>query len=114
MCQPCLASAGRFPRRAVSGSRLGKSDYYQAADPGTWLALKAAFWPTPGVLHVVAFNGAVEGYFGAAGPLLHLPFEVSGSRLMARASRLPLTTSLLGAAVLHNSAIHLSGGIVIG
>jgi hypothetical protein len=104
---------GDFPGAQYLEIGWGNRDYYQAADPGAWLALKAAFWPTPGVLHVLAFNGAVKGYFGAAGPFLHLPFEVSGSRLMARASRLSLTTSLLGAAVLHSSAVHLSGGIVI-
>ena len=41
----------------------GDREYYQAADPGVWLALKAAFWPRPGVLHVVAFDAAVEQYF---------------------------------------------------
>lgn len=57
---------GDFPDAQYLEVGWGDRDYYPAADPGAWLALKAAFWPTPGVLHVVAFNGAVEGYFGAA------------------------------------------------
>ncbi len=55
-----------FPDAQYLEIGWGDRDYYQATDPGAWLALKAAFWPTPGVLHVVAFDGAVERYFGAA------------------------------------------------
>jgi len=55
-----------FPDAQYLEIGWGDRDYYQATDPGAWLALKAAFWPAPGVLHVVAFDGAVERYFGAA------------------------------------------------
>ncbi len=55
-----------FPDAQYLEVGWGDRDYYQATDPGAWLALKATFWPTPGVLHVVAFDGAVERYFGAA------------------------------------------------
>ena len=55
-----------FPDAQYLEIGWGNRDYYQATDPGVWLALKAAFWPAPGVLHVVAFDGAVERYFGAA------------------------------------------------
>jgi len=55
-----------FPDAQYLEIGWGDRAYYQAADPGAWLALKAAFWPAPGVLHVVAFDGAVERYFGAA------------------------------------------------
>lgn len=44
----------------------GSREFYQASDPGAWLALKSAFWPGPGVLHVVAFDGAVARYFRAS------------------------------------------------
>lgn len=40
----------------------GDGDYYQAAEPTSGLALKAAFWPTSSVLHLVAFRGPVEGF----------------------------------------------------
>lgn len=32
----------------------GDREFYRADDPGVWLALRAALWPTPSVLHVVA------------------------------------------------------------
>jgi uncharacterized protein (TIGR02117 family) len=41
----------------------GDWEYYQASDPGLWLALKAARWPGDSVLHVVGFTGAVEKVF---------------------------------------------------
>ena len=55
-----------FPDAQFLEIGWGNRAYYQATDPGAWLALKAAFWPAPGVLHVVAFDDAVERYFGAA------------------------------------------------
>lgn len=55
-----------FPDAQYLEVGWGDRDYYQASAPGLWLALKAVFWPTPGVLRVVAFDGAVERYFGAA------------------------------------------------
>ena len=51
----------------------GDRAYYQAPDPDAWLALRALFWPTPGVLHVVGFSGPVERQFpGAEIVELHL------------------------------------------
>jgi uncharacterized protein (TIGR02117 family) len=41
----------------------GDWDYYQADDPGLWLALKAAFWSTGSVLHVVGVKGSVADRF---------------------------------------------------
>jgi uncharacterized protein (TIGR02117 family) len=41
----------------------GDWDYYQAPDPGLGLALKAAFWSSRSVLHVMGFNDVVENYF---------------------------------------------------
>ncbi len=35
----------------------GHRDYYQASDPDLWAGLRALFWPSPGVLHVVALKG---------------------------------------------------------
>lgn len=55
-----------FPDAQYLEVGWGNRDYYQARDPGVWLALKAISWPAPGVLHVVAFDGPVERYFGAA------------------------------------------------
>ncbi|MGH8711286.1 MAG: DUF2459 domain-containing protein [Burkholderiales bacterium] len=41
----------------------GDRDYYQAREFDAWLGVKAIFWPTPSVLHIVGFNDAVESYF---------------------------------------------------
>jgi len=41
----------------------GDWNYYQADDPGPWLALKAAFWSTASVLHVVGVKGSVADRF---------------------------------------------------
>lgn len=54
-----------FPDAAYLEVGWGDRAYYQAADPGVWLGLRALFWPTPGVLHVAAFNGPVERTFGS-------------------------------------------------
>lgn len=44
----------------------GDRAYYQAPDPSLWLGLQALLWPTPGVLHMAAFSGPVQGQFQAA------------------------------------------------
>ena len=54
-----------FPDAVYLEVGWGDRAYYQAADPGVWLGLRALFWPTPGVLHVAAFNGPVERTFGS-------------------------------------------------
>jgi uncharacterized protein (TIGR02117 family) len=41
----------------------GDRDYFPAPDPGLALALKAAFWSSGSVLHVVGLNGAMEKLF---------------------------------------------------
>ena len=41
----------------------GNRDFYLAPEGTVWLALKAAVWPTPGVLHVVGFDGPMERFF---------------------------------------------------
>ncbi len=41
----------------------GDRDYYPFPKPTFWMTLKAAFWPTRSVLHVVGFNASVEKFF---------------------------------------------------
>ena len=41
----------------------GDRDFYVAPEGTLWLAVKAVFWPTPGVLHVVGFDGPVDRIF---------------------------------------------------
>ena len=52
-----------FPEAEYLEVGWGDRDYYQTPDPGLGLALKAAFWSSGSVLHVLGFNGAVENYF---------------------------------------------------
>lgn len=56
----------RFPGAAWFEVGWGDRDFYRAADPGAWLALKAAVWPKPGVLHVVALDTAPGQSFAGA------------------------------------------------
>ncbi len=41
----------------------GDEGFYQADNETTWLTLKALFWPTESVVHVVAVPHDVKGYF---------------------------------------------------
>jgi uncharacterized protein (TIGR02117 family) len=52
-----------FPDAEYLEVGWGDRDYYQSREPGAWLTLKAAFWPTPSVLHIAGFSGPVAGYF---------------------------------------------------
>ncbi|RMI27498.1 MAG: DUF2459 domain-containing protein, partial [Calditrichaeota bacterium] len=44
----------------------GDEAFYRAEEPNVWLALRAVFWPTPSVLHVVGFSQEVPRYFPAS------------------------------------------------
>lgn len=44
----------------------GDRDFYQAAEPTSGLALKAAFWPTASVLRVAGFRGPAERFLAGA------------------------------------------------
>lgn len=44
----------------------GDFDYYQANDPSIWLGLKALFWPTDSVIHLVGIRGQLEKFFSDA------------------------------------------------
>lgn len=41
----------------------GDAEFYQAQAPGIGVAMKAALWPTQGVLHIVGFSEQVASYF---------------------------------------------------
>lgn len=56
--------SGDFPGADYLELGWGDWDYYQANDPGLWLTLKAAFWPTASVLHVVGIRGNLFDRFG--------------------------------------------------
>ncbi|MDJ0808946.1 MAG: DUF2459 domain-containing protein [Desulfobacterales bacterium] len=44
----------------------GDARFYQADEPSTGLALRAALWPTASVMHVVGFSGDPARYFAAS------------------------------------------------
>ncbi|NIT61481.1 MAG: DUF2459 domain-containing protein, partial [Aliifodinibius sp.] len=41
----------------------GDADFYQAEENTVWMGIKALFWPTGSVLHVVGFDRPVDQYF---------------------------------------------------
>ena len=58
--------SGDFPQAEYLEVGWGNRDYYQARDPGPWLALKAVLSPTPSVLHVVGLRGPPVDHFRAS------------------------------------------------
>lgn len=58
-----LPEIADFPEADYLELGWGDWDYYQTDDPGLWLTLKAALWPTASVLHVIGFKGAVAQRF---------------------------------------------------
>lgn len=61
-----LPEIGDFPDAEYVDIGWGDWDYYRAPDPGLGLALKAAFWSSRSVLHVIGFKAAVENYFSGS------------------------------------------------
>ena len=61
-----------FPEATYLEVGWGDAAYYQHPDPGIWLALRAALWPTPSALHVVGMRRAPPAYFSPR-PILRIP-----------------------------------------
>jgi uncharacterized protein (TIGR02117 family) len=61
-----LPELSDFPYAEHLEFSWGDRDYFPAPDPGLGLALKAAFWSSGSVLHVVGFNDAIENVFAGA------------------------------------------------
>jgi uncharacterized protein (TIGR02117 family) len=55
-----------FPSAEYLEFSWGDRDYFPAPDPGIGLALKAAFWSSGSILHVVGFSGAPENFYPGA------------------------------------------------
>lgn len=66
-----------FPQAEFLEVGWGDREYYMAPAPGLWSGLRALLWPTPAVLHVVAFDGPVERYFAEFG-VVELKLSPSG------------------------------------
>jgi uncharacterized protein (TIGR02117 family) len=52
-----------FPSAEYLEFSWGDRDYFPAPDAGIGLAIKAAFWSSGSILHVVGFREAVENFF---------------------------------------------------
>jgi uncharacterized protein (TIGR02117 family) len=52
-----------FPDRNYIEFGWGDRAYYMDPEAGNWTAIKAAIWPTAGVMHVVGFDLPVDDYF---------------------------------------------------
>jgi uncharacterized protein (TIGR02117 family) len=66
-----------FPEADYLEVGWGDWDYYQTPEPGLGLTLKAAFWPTASVLHVVGFHESVTEYFPTS-EIIALKLSLSG------------------------------------
>ncbi|MCX7891332.1 MAG: DUF2459 domain-containing protein [Burkholderiales bacterium] len=73
-----------FPHAEYLEVGWGDREYYQAEDPGVWLAARALLWPTPGVLLFVALDAPVARRF-EPGDAVALTVTHEGlARLVAR------------------------------
>ncbi len=93
----------------------GDMDYYQALEPTKWIAMKAAFWPTQSVLHIVGFSAPVERYFPETEiieiGLSHRGFEQLCIFIQDRYARdASGQTIKLGPGLLENSRFYLARG----
>ena len=55
-----------FPSAEQLEFSWGDRDYFPAPDPGIGLALKAAFWSSGSILHVVGSSGSLENVYPGA------------------------------------------------
>lgn len=62
----------------------GDRDYYQAANPSAWMALRALFWPTPSALHVAGFSTTPQAYFRESEVVALMLAQSAFDRLHAR------------------------------
>lgn len=61
-----LPELNDFPSAEYLEFSWGDRDYFPAPDAGIGLALKAAFWSSGSILHVVGFKDAVENVYPGA------------------------------------------------
>ena len=61
----------------------GEREFYQTRDPSLLQALRATLWPSPSVLHLVGFNGAVAERFPNS-DVIALPMDAAAMERLAR------------------------------
>jgi uncharacterized protein (TIGR02117 family) len=72
-----LPELGDFPSSEYLEFSWGDRDYFPDPDPGLGLALKAAFWSSGSVLHVVGFKESVKKAYPAA-EIIEIPLSEEG------------------------------------
>src|SRR5688572_3710073 len=61
-----LPELADFPDPSFVELSWGDKDYFPNPDSGFFMALKAAFWSSGSVLHLVGFDGEVRGFYPKA------------------------------------------------
>ncbi|MGH7770766.1 MAG: DUF2459 domain-containing protein [Candidatus Binatia bacterium] len=81
--QAILPEVRDFPDAEFLKIGWGDWDYYQDPDPGLGMALKAAFWSSRSVLHVVGFKVPVEDQFRGI-EFVEIPLSAEGLERLRR------------------------------
>jgi uncharacterized protein (TIGR02117 family) len=76
----------------------GERDFYMAPSGTSGMALKAAFWPGPSVLHVAGFEGPVERYFPAS-EIVEITLSAQGFEKLAAFIQEAYATDKAGGAI---------------
>jgi uncharacterized protein (TIGR02117 family) len=72
-----------FPSAEYLEFSWGDRDYFPAPDGGLGLALKAAFWSSGSILHVVGFKDAVQNAYPNA-EIIEIPLSEEGFQRMVK------------------------------
>ncbi len=72
-----------FPYAEFLEVGWGDKQYYQTPDAHFGVTLRAALWPTPSVLHIVGFNGAVTAYYSSS-EIIEIKLSEPGFELLSR------------------------------
>ena len=72
-----------FPSAEYLEFSWGDRDYFPAPDGGLGLALKAAFWSSGSILHVVGFKDAVQNAYPSA-EIIEIPLPEEGFQRLVK------------------------------
>ena len=72
-----------FPSAEYLEFSWGDRDYFPAPDGGLGLALKAAFWSSGSILHVVGFKDAVQNAYPSA-EIIEIPLSEEGFQRLVK------------------------------
>jgi uncharacterized protein (TIGR02117 family) len=72
-----------FPSAEYLEFSWGDRDYFPAPDGGLGLALKAAFWSSGSILHIVGFKDAVQNAYPSA-EIIEIPLSEEGFQRLVK------------------------------